>query len=176
MAAPANVPNLSSAEAYRARMFERLGDRDPLQVLAETHGSLARIIQANPVEAMRIRPAPGKWSANEVIGHLLDSEWTYGFRIRLILCEDRPTILGMDQELWVSGQHHNDREPGELVEAFAALRSLTLNVWRGLGPADLERVGMHNERGPESLGLMRRLIAGHDLAHLDQIARSLNAV
>jgi len=30
---------------------------------------------------------------NEVIGHLTDSEWVYGYRLRLILCEDDPASL-----------------------------------------------------------------------------------
>jgi hypothetical protein len=49
-------------------------------------------------------------------------------------------------------------------------------MWRRTSPADLERTGQHNERGPESLGVMLRLVAGHDLSHLDQITRYIQAV
>jgi hypothetical protein len=42
--------------------------------------------------------------------------------------------------------------------------------------AELARVGVHNERGPESLELMRRMSAGHDLSHVDQIGRYVAAV
>jgi hypothetical protein len=95
--------------------------------------------------------------------------------MRLILCQDQPTILGMDQELWVAGQRHNDREPKELVEMFAAMRQLNLSLWRRLGPKELARVGQHNERGAESLGRLLRMIPGHDLSHIDQICRYLDA-
>ena len=45
------------------------------------------------------------------------------------------------------------------------------------GPtADLERAGQHNERGPESLDVMLRLLAGHDLSHLNQIAQYIEAI
>jgi hypothetical protein len=40
----------------------------------------------------------------------------------------------------------------------------------------LKRTGEHNERGPESLDVMLRLLAGHDLSHLSQIARYVQAV
>jgi hypothetical protein len=100
----------------------------------------------------------------------------YGFRLRVMLCEDRPTILGMNQELWVTGQRHNEREPAELAETFAALRRANLVFWRRLTPAELARVGLHNERGPETLELMRRMSAGHDLSHVDQINRYVAAV
>jgi hypothetical protein len=37
-------------------------------------------------------------------------------------------------------------------------------------------VGAHVERGEESLDRLRRLYAGHDLLHLNQIARIRQAV
>ena len=94
----------------------------------------------------------------------------------MILCEDRPKLLGMDQEKWVIGQKHNLREPAELLALFRELRKGNLALWRSMKPADLERVGLHDERGPESLGLMLRMNAGHDLSHIDQITRYLAVV
>ena len=111
-----------------------------------------------------------------MIGHLTDSEWVYGYRFRLILCEDDPAILGTQQDLWVAALQHNEREPSELVEIFRTLRRLNLAVWTGTPPESLERIGQHNERGPESLGGMLRLLAGHDLSHVAQITRYIEAV
>lgn len=167
---------LTQPDAYRQRILALLGDRNPLDVMAQTAATLADIVRSNSTETLRARPFAGKWTPNEVIGHLADTEWTYGFRLRMILCQERPTILGMDQDLWVAGQKHNERAPAELVEIFAALRGFNLVYWRRLAPADLERCGVHNERGPESLDLMRRMCAGHDLSHIDQINRYLAAI
>jgi hypothetical protein len=82
----------------------------------------------------------------------------------------------MDQNLWVAGQRYNEREPMELAEEFRHLRTRNLRLWRGLSPQELERAGQHSERGRESLGLLRTLMAGHDLLHLDQIKRLLMAI
>jgi hypothetical protein len=71
---------------------------------------------------------------------------------------------------------HNEREPLELVEIFRTMRVFNLALWRRTSPEDLNRTGQHNERGPESLGMMLRLLAGHDLSHLDQIAHYIRAV
>jgi hypothetical protein len=100
----------------------------------------------------------------------------YGYRVRLILCEDNPTILGMNQDLWVAGQRHNEREPLELVEMFRTIRQFNLALSKRMSPADLKRTGQHNERGPEPLEVMWRMLAGHDLSHLDQITRYIQAV
>jgi hypothetical protein len=166
---------VADAPAYRRKLDEFLGNRDPMTVLGQTADALAKIVAENPATLLRKRPFPGKWTPNEVIGHLSDSEWVYGYRMRLILCEDKPTILGMDQDLWVAGQHHNDREPRDLLEMFRAMRHFNLAIWKRMGSDEHARVGRHNERGEESLGQMFRMLAGHDLSHIDQITRYLAA-
>jgi hypothetical protein len=161
--------------AYQNKLLGLLGNRDPIEVLSQTPGIIQKIARENEPAVMRKRPFPGKWTPTEIIGHLCDSEWVYGYRIRLILCEERPTILGMDQELWVNGQRYNERDPRELADQYAALRGINLHVWRNLKPADHARMGFHNERGGESLGLMVRMEAGHDLSHIDQLTRYITA-
>ena len=168
--------SMSASQAYREKMFNLLANRDPLEVLAQTASAVADIVGKHSAAVLRTRPFEGKWTPNEIIGHLTDSEWVYGYRLRLILSEDDPTILGTNQVLWVAALRHNEREPSELVEIFRTMRQFNLAVWTRTSPADLNRSGQHNERGPESLGVMLRLLAGHDLSHLDQISRYIQAV
>ena len=167
---------VSAANAYREKMFNLVAGRDPLVVLAQTASTLADIVGKHSATVLRTRPFRGKWTPNEVIGHLTDSEWVYGYRFRLILCENDPTILGTKQDLWVAALRHNEREPSELVEIFRTMRSFNLALWRQTSPEDLKRAGQHNERGPESLEVLLRLLAGHDLSHVDQITRYIQAI
>ena len=64
--------------AYRKRVTSFLGDQDPLEVLGRTAGVLAGIVRENPGKRMQERPIAGKWTPNEVLGHLCDCEWLYG--------------------------------------------------------------------------------------------------
>ena len=164
-----------SGQGYQENLFNLVGDRNPLEILAQTASTLGDIVSRHSATLLRRRPFEGKWTPNEVIGHLTDSEWVYGYRLRLILGEDAPPILGTKQDLWVAALRHNDREPSELVEIFRTLRHLNLAVWRSTPPEDLQRIGQHNERGSESLGMMLRLLAGHDVSHLAQITRYIEA-
>jgi hypothetical protein len=153
-----------------------LAGRDPIEVLGQTVSTLADIVARHPAEVLRGRAIQGKWTPNEIIGHLTDCEWVYGYRLRLILCENEPPILGFKQDAWVASLRHNEREPSELVEIFRALRGLNLSVWKGMSTEDLQRSGQHNERGPESLAVMLPLLAGHDLSHLRQISRHIETL
>lgn len=176
MALTANRIEVQDPSGYIAKLLGLLGQRDPLKVLGQTPDVLRQIVAAHPAAAFHARPFEGKWTPCEILGHLLDTEVVFGFRVRHILAEDRPTIIGMDQELWVAAQKYNEREPRELVEAFAAFRGENLRLWRRITPDQLQREGRHSERGNESLGLMLKMEAGHDLSHIDQIDRYIAAV
>jgi hypothetical protein len=169
-------PWVSAPQAYREKILTLVGDRNPLEVMAQTAPALADIVRTHSVTVLRTRPFEGKWTPNEIIGHLTDSEWVYGYRLKLILSEDNPAILGTHQDSWVTALGHNERDPLELVEIYRTLRHFNLAEWRRASPEQLKRTGQHNERGPESLDVMLRLLAGHDLSHLDQITRYIHAV
>ena len=170
---------LTDPQAYRAKTLARLHGRDPLDILSETPGALRAMIAGIPPATLRRRPFADRWTWTplEVIGHLLDDEWTYGWRIRTVLCDDHPTIMGMDQERWVARQRHNEvADASELLDDFAALRAINLRLWRRVTPEEMKRSGDHAERGEESLQLMLHMHAGHDLGHIEQIRKYLEAL
>jgi hypothetical protein len=130
---------ITDPNAYRRKLAELLGDRDPMTVMSETADILAGIVARHTPGQLRTRPFEGKWTPNEVIGHLTDSEWTYGYRMRLILSEDEPAIIGTDQDRWVTAQRFNEREAAELVEMFRSLRELNLAAWKNVTPGEMTR-------------------------------------
>lgn len=159
-------------EFWRAQL-ERLGERDPLQVMAESPDALDELFLGVSDERLRNPPAPGKWSPVQILGHLVDTEWIFGFRVRTILADARPGFPGIDQDRWVAAQGHAQADARVLLGYFRALRGINLAWWGRLDEADLERTGFHQEAGLElSLGLLRRILAGHDLhhrAHLEEL-------
>lgn len=167
---------VENPSAYQEKLQALVGDRDPLDLLAETPQALARLIAGRSPEQLRRRPFQGKWTPTEILGHLLDSEWVFGYRVRTILCDARPPIVPMDQERWVAEQGHNERDGHELLAEFTALRRINLALWRRIPKDALSRVGVHAERGEESLGLMLKMEAGHDRSHIDQLDRYLKAL
>jgi hypothetical protein len=157
--------------AYVAALLELLGDSDPVAILEKTPADLQRFLDTVPAEIITRPESPGKWSIREVVQHLADSELVGGYRLRMVLAHDRPRLTGYDQDLWASRLAYTDVDVRDAFEQFAALRRGNVRLWRGLTPADLARVGVHGERGEESLEHMRQLYAGHDLLHLNQLER-----
>lgn len=164
------------SDPYIARLLETLGSRDPLRVLAETPDALRRGIAGMSDPQLSTAEAPGKWSARQMLAHLGDSELVGAFRFRMILAHDRPGIPGYDQEAWAGHLHYDQADVATVLNTFAVLRGANLRLLERTTPAERERVGLHSERGPESLGFLMKLYAGHDLVHLRQLARIRSAI
>jgi hypothetical protein len=156
---------------YVAALLDLLGSRDPVAVLRDTPGAVAQLLSAVPDDVATMPEAPGKWSMRDVVQHLADSELVGGVRLRLVLAQERPPLTAYDQDLWADRLRYREVAIGEALEQFSVLRRANLRLWRELGPADLTRVGLHSERGEESLEHLRKLYAAHDLLHLRQLER-----
>lgn len=164
------------AAAYVSAILELLGDQDPLAVLRATAGRLAHVVATTTPDVLARPEAPGKWSMGEVLAHLADSDLVWGWRCRLILAQDRPPLTGYDQDAWAKRLGYRDIAPADSVAMFTVLRRSNLHLIERATPDDLRRVGVHLERGEESLGHQLRLYAGHDLLHLNQLQRIRAAV
>jgi uncharacterized damage-inducible protein DinB len=161
----------ADAAAYTAAVLDLLGARDPLEVLRQTSSELQRAIEGLSIERLSTPEAQGKWSMRQVLQHLADSELVWGYRLRMVLAHDRPQITGYDQDLWADRLGYREADADQAIKDFAALRQANLRLLTCASADDLKRVGVHAERGEESVAHMIRLYAGHDLLHLRQLER-----
>jgi hypothetical protein len=164
------------AAEYIAAILGQLGDRDPAAVLAELPGAVDELVAGVPPERLRQPEAPGKWSMVQVVQHLADSELVWGWRLRMVLAHDRPAITGYDQDAWAQRLRYADVPLEDALDQLRVLRRIHLRMLTGLSPAERARVGVHSERGEESIDHLMRLYAGHDLVHRRQLARIRAAV
>jgi len=125
-------------------------------------------------EALDVRPGPGKWSAREIVHHLADSEMTSAVRLRLLLAQDRPQILGYDQDEFARRLHY-DRPIEASLEAFKAARRTTAEILDRMTGAEWEREGTHSEVGRYNVDRWLEIYAKHAHGHAEQILVALDA-
>jgi hypothetical protein len=166
----------AAASGYVRALLDLLGSRDPLEVLGQLLPWLTERTDGITEAVLRRPEQPGKWSVIEVIQHLGDSDLVAGFRIKMVLSEDRPALQGYDQDRWATEFRYREVKLSQALGQLSGLRAANLDLWRRLSPDQLERVGLHSERGPESAGHLIRLMAAHDLVHRRQIERMFAAV
>ena len=172
--APPTSPS-DAARAYQASLLDALGLDDP--AIAQSAAVEAwRSIVAAAGPDLRTRPEPGEWSVIECLGHAADAEIVMSARYRWVLAEDEPALAGYDQEAWPRALRHAEADPDDLLAVLEALRAANVRLWLATGPGGRRRIGRHLERGPESLDMMFRMLAGHDRVHQAQARRALEAV
>jgi len=121
--------------------------------------------------ALDRRPGPGTWSAREIVHHLADSEMTSAIRLRRLLAEDEPTIVGYDQEEFARRLHY-DRPIASSLEAFRWARVTTAEILDRMTDADWQRAGTHSETGAYPVTRWLEIYAEHAHQHAAQIRRA----
>jgi len=116
-------------------------------------------------EQILARPVPGKWSTMEVVCHLADFEPIGADRIKRIIAEDKPTLLGADEQRLAAALSYHDRDLEEELTIIEKTRSQMARILRKVPAEALNRVGNHNERGQltleQMLGSMIKHIPHH---------------
>jgi hypothetical protein len=157
------------------RYVDAVGKRDPIELMTKAAKRLGKLLDGRSEKELEWRPAPGQWSVKEVLAHLSDGEVIIGSRLRFVAAMDRPTIVGYDQDAFVARLGVEGRSAEECLDEFRSMRAINVALLSRLPKDAFARIGLHSERGEESLGYMVRLYAGHDLVHEAQIGRQLAA-
>jgi hypothetical protein len=150
-------------------------DSESRQALVEKYRDGYRVVsdalQGISDRELDARPAPGKWSAREIVHHLADSEMTSAIRLRRLLAEDRPMIQGYAQEEYARRLYY-DRPIQASLDAFRAARQTTAEILDRLTAADWAREGTHSESGRYTVERWLEIYAVHAHGHADQIRRA----
>jgi DinB family protein len=156
-------------QQYTARILGKLNGMDPIKVLELSSSRLQTLVN----RLHQAQNSPGLWSAAEILAHLAESEIVYGYRIRKALNANGSAIEATDQEVWVKNAGYLQKDAELALSLFQAVRKANIAFLKSLTPQQMENFGIHSERGKESIAQMARMIAGHDINHLQQLEKLL---
>jgi hypothetical protein len=138
-------------------------------------GRIQEALTRVPKEALQWRPGPGKWSAHEVVVHCADSETNAAMRLRYLIAEKEPLIVGYDQDAWARLFDYHAQPVEESLAATAAARARTVPLLRAMAEADWAKEGRHTESGRYTAEDWLRIYAAHLEGHAGQIERNVEA-
>jgi hypothetical protein len=144
--------------------------QDLFTALADAPARVADVLARHETTPDGDQPLPGEWSPRQIVHHLADNEAVNAVRLRSILTEESPEVFGYDSETWT--RFFDVESTAQALHRFTVQRDNTVRVLRGLTPGELERTGVLSYRGAETVRVLAAVLAGHDLSHLDQLAKS----
>jgi hypothetical protein len=142
----------------------------------EGYNEVTRGLEGFPADLLTSHPIPGKWSAAEIVHHLADSETTAGIRLRRLLVEDHPLILGYDQNAYATRLNYNNREMAPALDAFRSARATAAQLFEFMSDEDWRREGTHSESGSYTAENWLTIYAAHAHNHAVQIRRLREAL
>ncbi|NNM86641.1 MAG: hypothetical protein HKL96_12900 [Phycisphaerales bacterium] len=119
---------------------------------------------------MRAKSAGGGWTIAEIVLHLMDSDLILADRMKRVIAESEPTLIGFNESLFARNLFYQMLDPQAAADLFMRNRRLMAEILKRLSDENFQRTGMHNERGRISL---RELLA-MAIAHLDHHMVFLN--
>jgi len=134
---------------------------------------LKRALAKIPTEALRWKPAAGKWSAHEIVVHCADSETNAHMRLRYVLAEPDPVIVGYDQDRWAAAFDYQAHPVETALATVEAVRANTVPLLRRLTERDWQKTARHTESGRYSAEDWLQIYAEHLERHSRQIERNL---
>lgn len=135
------------------------------------HAEVMRALDGITPAELDFRPSPRAWSPRQVVHHLADSEMTSAIRLRLLLAQDHPTIVGYDQDAFADALFY-DRPIEASLAAFRAARETTADILERLDDEQFERMGTHTEVGAFGVERWLEIYAAHAHGHAEQIRRA----
>ena len=127
-------------------------------------------------EQLIARPIAGKWSTQEVIVHLTDAEIAFADRIKRVLCMDKPQLLAWPENEFIAKLHYQEQSTEDALKLIEGLRKNLKRVLDLASDADLERYGMHNERGKQTVRDILSYAVWHLNHHLAFVAEKRKAL
>jgi uncharacterized damage-inducible protein DinB len=124
---------------------------------------LSAAIKGLTLEDLLAFPVTGTWSIQQIIIHIMDSDLVSTDRMKRIIAEDNPTLIGYDETKFSKGLYYNVQPAADAVAIIDLNRKLFARVLKELPPEAYERTGTHNERGKFTLGQY----FGHVVDHLE---------
>lgn len=162
--ASATKPEKSEFLPYYERYIARVPDGDVVSTLSTQIGETLALLRGLPASVATYRYAPDKWSVNELVGHMIDTERIFANRALRFGRNDPTPLPGFEQDDYVRGSTFNSYPLSDLASELEAVRQATVFLFRHMDEEAWTRRGIANN-AEVSVRALAYIIAGHELHH-----------
>ena len=162
-----NQPTPEEYSPFHHNYISKIGEASIVDLLSDLKNSSYTFFSEIPVTKADYAYAEGKWTIKEVIGHMIDAERTFAYRI-LAFSRGQQELPGFDEDTYVERSTFNNRTIIDLAEEFRSVREANLFLFRSLTPQQLLAKGIANGN-IISVRALLYIAAGHEMHHINLI-------
>ncbi len=145
------------------RAYIDLVDGDVIEVLEKQIADFSNLLNNN-IDKGDYAYAPGKWTLKELVGHIIDTERIFTYRLVCFVRGEKASLPGFEEDDYVANAHFNDRSLMSLAEEFSVTRKSILYLVKSLNDKELDNIGTSNGRKMSARAVIYA-IAGHLMHH-----------
>jgi len=149
-------------------------DGDILEILEDQAFSIPALFESNK-EKENFAYAEGKWTLKEMLGHLIDSERIFVYRMTCFARNEKQHLPGFEEDDYVANARFNERNYEDMIEEFSVLRKANLYFFKSLNEEELNRKGIASEREINVKSILF-IIAGHIIHHVGVLKERYHVV
>jgi uncharacterized damage-inducible protein DinB len=137
-----------------------------IEAYLEGPGSLRHAVSGLTRDQLVARPMAGQWTILEVVCHLVDSEQAYCHRMKRVIAEQKPLLIGYDESRFTATLGYNERDLESELHLLEETRRQMAQILRKVPDNAWAFAGIHSERGLMTLEDLLRTEAEHIPHHL----------
>jgi hypothetical protein len=167
VAATTGRPLAGEYGEHAEKDIARVAGEDAIQALLNQQRDVESLLTGlDEVRIAALRYAPGKWTVKEVIGHMIDDERIFAYRMLCIARGDAKALESFDENLYVAGANFEERSLASLIEEYRLVRASTVALLQPMTPEAWLRRGNVAGYSASVRGLAWH-VAGHELHHIE---------
>lgn len=165
----ATRPAKSEFLPYYERYIALVPAGDVISTLATQMSETQALLRSLPASVATYRYAPEKWSVNEVVGHVIDSERIFAGRALRFARNDPAALPGFEQDDYVRNSTFDAYPLDDLASELETVRQSTIFLFRHMDEQAWTRRGVANN-AEVSVRALAYIIAGHELHHREVLS------
>jgi len=158
-------PDQSEFAPFYAGYIGKVPDSGPAPLMKVQIGELEKL-RSLPEDKANHAYAAGKWTVKELLGHVVDAERVFSYRLVRIARGDKTPLSGFDENAWAKTAPHKKRPIADVVDEMIAVRRATLALVDSLDESTISNVGLANNNSVSARAICW-IMAGHMKHHLD---------
>ena len=159
-----NRPTPSEYMHFYKPYVDAITENNAITALENTGKNIVFTLRGMPETKGAFAYAPEKWTVNDLVQHMIDSEIVFLYRALRIARGDKTPLAGFEQDDYVIAAQADYKPLGELIKQFSQTRELTVSLFKGFDPNSETNSGIANG-GEISLRALAFIISGHCQHH-----------